>query len=123
MRKIGIIEPAHIRLTNAINIRGLSATELCDMTGITKSSLSHYMNGRYKPKQDRLVVLAKALKVTPEYLMGFDVPMEQDDFESAKLEERLNIYFGKLVDLDEADREFILKQIDLLSERQERSKK
>lgn len=118
MRRIGIVEPGHIRIQNAMNIRGINATELAKKTGISSPSISHYTSGRYSPKQDRLVILANALDVTPEYLMGYDVPMEIAEFNKEKAEERTSIYFNKLMALAEEDQSFILKQIDLLSERQ-----
>lgn len=58
------------RLKEAMRIRGINQSELCDLTKIPKSSLSLYISGAYKPKQERTYQIAKALRTTPEYLMG-----------------------------------------------------
>jgi len=43
----------------------MTQTELSRLTGITQSSLSDYINGKYKPKQDKIDAIAKALGVSP----------------------------------------------------------
>ncbi|MCR4645026.1 MAG: XRE family transcriptional regulator [Oscillospiraceae bacterium] len=58
------------QLKKVMKIRGISQTELCDRTGIPKSAMSQYISGAFKPKQERVYLLAKALRTTPEYLMG-----------------------------------------------------
>lgn len=48
-----------------MNERGMTQIELAKKTGITQSSLSDYINNKYKPKQDKLDKIAKALGVSP----------------------------------------------------------
>ena len=43
--------------------------------GINSGALSCYVNGKYKPKQDAIHLLSKALNVSEAWLMGQDVPM------------------------------------------------
>lgn len=64
------------RLREAIYIRRLNQTDLHLRTGIGKSSISTYLKGDYKAKQDKVDLLAKVLSVNPAWLMGYDVPME-----------------------------------------------
>lgn len=71
------------RLNAAIRIRNIKATELSQKTGISKSSLSEYMSGKYEAKQDGVYLLAKALNVNEAWLMGLDVPMERENFKYA----------------------------------------
>lgn len=71
------------RLNTAMRIRNIKASELSQKTGISKSSLSEYMNGKYEAKQDGVYLLAKALNVNEAWLMGLDVPMERTDFKYA----------------------------------------
>ena len=66
------------RMTYAMATKGINQTELSRATGIPIPSLSHYSKGRYIPKQDRLVLLAKALNVSEKWLMGMSVPMEPE---------------------------------------------
>ena len=65
------------RITEALSIRGMKQADLCSKTGIPKSAISQYVSGAFEPKQDRLMLIAQALDVSPVWLMGFDVPMEQ----------------------------------------------
>ena len=64
------------RIKQALAIRRMKQSELCELTKIPKSAISEYISGAYEPKQDRVFLIAKALDVDPVWLMGFDVPME-----------------------------------------------
>lgn len=81
------------RLNMAMKIRGMNATQLSEKTGIDKGSISYYRSGKYKAKQDKLFVLARALRVDPAWLMGQDVPMENEQFN------RMIAYRDRLMDL------------------------
>ena len=65
------------------NLRQVDVLELCkplcEVYGvkIRKNDLSQYISGKVKPNQQRLYILAKALKVSEAWLMGFDVPMKR----------------------------------------------
>ena len=66
------------RLQIALDLRGMKQSELVELTGIGKSSISPYLSGRYEPKQRNIYKMAKALNVNEAWLMGEDVPMERD---------------------------------------------
>lgn len=66
------------RLSQALQIRRMKQSELCHHAKIPKSSLSQYLSGDYEPKQDRIYLIAKVLRVSEAWLMGYDVPMERD---------------------------------------------
>ncbi len=72
-----ISESCSTRIKKALAIRDMKQSELCKKTDIPKSAISEYISGAYEPKQDRLLLMAKALRVSPVWLMGFDVPMEE----------------------------------------------
>ena len=63
------------RLAEAMSIREMTQTDLHERTGINKSSISTYLRGDYKAKQDKVDLLSTALNVSPAWLMGYDVPM------------------------------------------------
>lgn len=69
----------HIRLQQAMDMRKINQTELCEKTGIPKSAMSQYISGAFKPKQKRTYLLAQALDVDEAWLMGYDVPVEKKD--------------------------------------------
>ena len=64
------------RLTQALELRGLSAADLSRAAGVSEGTISCYKNGRYQAKQNRVYDFAKILNVDPAWLMGYDVPME-----------------------------------------------
>ena len=66
------------RLSEALQVRRMKQSELCQLAKIPKSSLSQYLSGDYEPKQDRIYLIAKVLRVSEAWLMGYDVPMERD---------------------------------------------
>lgn len=65
------------RMREALNLRGMKQTELVELTGIGKSSISTYLSGEYEPKQRNIYKIAEALRVNEAWLMGFDVPMNK----------------------------------------------
>lgn len=58
-----------IRLKQAINEKNITASELSRLSGVGKSDISNYINGKYEAKQDKIYRLAKALNVDPGWLM------------------------------------------------------
>lgn len=66
------------RLKQAMRMRNIKATDLANITGIPKSSISYYMNGSYEPKSERIYLIAKALDVSEAWLLGYDVSSERE---------------------------------------------
>lgn len=64
------------RLTQALDLRGLSAADLSRATGVSDGTISCYKKGKYQAKQNRVYDFARVLRVDPAWLMGYDVPME-----------------------------------------------
>lgn len=60
------------RLKAMMYDRQITAAELSRRSGIRASSISDYLNGKYEPKQDNIDKMARALNVTPAWLMGYD---------------------------------------------------
>lgn len=71
------------RLTQALDLRGLSAADLSRATGVSEGTISCYKSGKYQAKQNRVYSFAKALRVDPAWLMGYNVPMEPQGTEAA----------------------------------------
>lgn len=66
------------RLRTALKLRGMKQVELCEITGLGKSSLSQYLSGEYEPRVNRVAIIANVLDVNIYWLMGFDVPMDRE---------------------------------------------
>ena len=54
---------------------------------MNRSDISQYVSGKVKPNQDKLFILCSALNVSEAWLMGFDVPMEQNVYMAKGIEE------------------------------------
>ena len=67
------------RISKALAIRNMTQQELADSTGIPKSSISQYISGYAKPKDDRIHLMAKALRVQEPWLLGYDVSMDSQE--------------------------------------------
>lgn len=67
------------RLKEAMSDIGIKQIELANKTGLDKSLISNYLADKYKPKNNNLQILAKALNVNPVWLMGYDVNKNGDE--------------------------------------------
>lgn len=65
------------RLREAMDIRGKKQVDLESETGINRSAISRYLSGEYEPKSKPIYMLARALDVSEQWLMGYDAPMER----------------------------------------------
>ena len=61
------------RLSMALNNANMKPQELADKSGVSKSSISQYINGSHAPSNISSGKMAKILNVNPLWLMGFDV--------------------------------------------------
>ena len=58
------------RLLLSMQDANITASELSRLSGVGKSDISNYCNGKYKAKQDKIERLAEALNVNPWWLMS-----------------------------------------------------
>ena len=66
------------RIQLALSNSNMKPQELADKSGIGKASISQYVNGSHAPGNIRAKKMGKVLNVNPLWLMGFDVPMQQE---------------------------------------------
>lgn len=66
------------------------AEPYCKQFGIKmgRNDLSQYVSGKVSPGQEKLTILALALGVSETWLMGYDVPMDRNDYEDPELLKR-----------------------------------
>ena len=69
------LEKSSKRLRHALDINEMKQQELADKSGVSKNSISQYLNKRSIPSNISAGKMAKALGVNPMWLMGYDVPM------------------------------------------------
>lgn len=66
------------RLKQAMALKNITQSELCEKTGIPKSAMSQYVSGAFIPKQERTYLIAKALNVNEAWLLGYaDVSIDR----------------------------------------------
>lgn len=108
------------RIKKAMDLRNLRQVDLIERTQLGRSAISQYVSGKVTPKQDKVYLLAKALNVSPAWLMGYDVPMEANSINSTKpndlnkfLQQSQVIFDGETYSLDDEDRELIMKSLEV----------
>ena len=65
------------RIREALALRNMKQVELCEKTGLKKSSLNNWLSHRWQPKQDAIMRMARVLDVSEMWLAGYDVPIER----------------------------------------------
>lgn len=60
------------RLKKLISTKNITPSELSRISGISKSSISHYLKGDWTAKQDAIHAIAKATLTNEAWLMGYD---------------------------------------------------
>ena len=66
------------RLSIALNKKGINQQQLADMSGVSKHSISQYIHGSHTPSNISATKIGAVLDVSPMWLMGYDVPMTDD---------------------------------------------
>lgn len=61
------------RIKQAMKEKGMTQAELSKESGVSKSTLSEWLNDKYEPKQNNIYILSQTLGVSPTWLMGLDV--------------------------------------------------
>lgn len=96
------------RLAEALQIRDMTAAELSRKSGVDKGSISNYLKGKFVPKQNAIGAMAKALNVSPAWLLGFDLTIDGEELVHVDMEKlneankaRLMAYYQALIDTQE----------------------
>jgi len=105
------------RLQIAMNRKGLKQSELAEKAKLDKSLISNYLSGNYNAKQDKLSILANVLDVTETWLMGYDVPMNNENSNGAaneNLSELDNLLFSKAKELNDEEKKAIISVMEAI---------
>ena len=65
------------RIKKGMALRGMTASELAQKSGVNKGLISKYLKGTVEPKQSTIYELARALRVSPAWLIGYDDSNEE----------------------------------------------
>ncbi len=106
------------RLREMMSILEITQTDIVNTTGVLKSSLSNWVNGNREPRQDQISMLADPYNINPAWLMGYDVPMFNDNKPAAPTPDYVDIKRDEILrnydKLSDEGREELLKQSRLL---------
>ncbi len=98
------------RLQLALSNANINQQELAERSGVSKASISQYMNGSHAPSNISSGKIGKVLNVEPMWLMGFDVEMRKQL--SSKSAENDMILLKKFSMLNERDKKIVMSIID-----------
>lgn len=105
------------RLQLALSNANMNQQELADKSGVSKASISQYVNGSHAPSNISSGKMGKILNVEPMWLMGFDVKMRKElSSESAKND---IAFLEKFSLLNERDKNIVMLMIDSMLSRKE----
>lgn len=109
------------RLRKAMEIRGMRQQDIIEKTGLSSSTISQYLSGRNEPKQKNIYIMARALSVSPEWLMGFDADMEWK--ENVRITNREKELLYACRGLNDEGQQALLAYVKYLASREEYTKK
>lgn len=106
------------RLKEALAEYGMKPQDLADRSGVSKSSISQYINGSHAPSNISSGKMGKVLNVNPMWLMGFDVPKRKN---KSQIEAEKDFSFvNKFSMLSNRDQQIVLSMMDsMLSQSKE----
>ena len=104
------------RIKEALKDRDMTAAELAKKSGIGKGSISKYINGLVIPKQSAIGSMARALGVSPAWLMGYDVDKDAGDKAQIIID---GILSGKFEKLNEPNKARLMAYCQALLDSQE----
>lgn len=109
-----IVDSFKNRLIEAVEESGMSQVEIAAKANISKSLLNKYIKGVNQAGNHKLLSLARALRVSPVWLMGYDVDKRKVDVDPEFSEEKKKL-ISQIISLceqaDEANLKTILKII------------
>ena len=88
-----------------------SVTEFALEIGVSKQTVSAYLNGVRKPKPIVSAVIAQKLNVNPAWLLGFDVSKESAETNRVEQDQRSNEFMKLFEKLTPEQQDLIIKQI------------
>lgn len=93
------------RLNEAMKLRGMTAAELANKSGLAKSSVSRYLSGENIPRSIAIGKMANALNVSPAWILGYNLTIDGKEIPTIELDKltpdnqaRLIAYYQGLID-------------------------
>lgn len=106
------------RLQLALSNANMKPQELAERSGVSKSSISQYVNGSHSPSNISSGKMSKVLNVNPLWLMGFDVDMDIKKPSAVEAENDFDL-ISKFSMLNDRDKKIVLDMIDSMLSRKD----
>jgi transcriptional regulator with XRE-family HTH domain len=104
------------RLRQAINSAGLTQVQISSISGVSESSISDYLKGRFTPRAVNVIRLARTLKVNSLWLAGESLPVYNTHTERYTIDFQVFIDLSKNLKTGESiDERYQLKYAELMS--------
>lgn len=101
-----------IRLKIALEKANMKPSVLAYRLGVERSTISNYLNDKYKAKSEMLSKMAQILSVSAAWLDGFDVPMDYEySPEEPKLSEGEEMLLNLFRRVPEEQQQLVLQMI------------
>ncbi len=97
------------RLKDARTVKGVSQQDLAKLAKVHYTNIGRYERGDAAPSADVLNRIAKALEVSPDYLMNGTLDNKATDMLK---DERLLIQFKKIEELPEEKKNLLIEFLD-----------
>lgn len=104
------------RIKELMSIYNMNQAEFVEKTGLTKSIVSLYVNGKREPMQNNIYIISHAFGVDPAWLMGCDVPMVNEKYNKTQFENKYDVENARLLNIVKNDEQvlgFVKKYINL----------
>ena len=121
-----IVEPFSVRLKKAMNRLNISVDYLSKRIDTNRSAIYAWLNGDYKAKQDKLILLADVLNVSEVWLMGYNVPLQKDLTPKNNISAEYGLLTNDTISvqgLDDDDIKEIKRQIEYLKNKNNNTQK
>lgn len=106
------------RIKNRRAELGITQTQLAKSAKLTPAAISQFESGLRKPSFDALSKLAKALKVTTDFLLG----MKEPGYEDILADPKVSVMFRGIMELSEKDKDAMLDFYEFLKTRKSNKK-
>ncbi len=97
------ISTSQQRIQQLMEQYNLTLTEMSKRTGLAKSTLSYYVNGKSIPRQEQIGIIADTFHIDPAWLLGYNVEMRKKAEIDEQIEELTPKEQGLVLDYRELD--------------------
>ncbi len=73
------VSTSQMRLRELMEKKKIKQADIARKTGIARSTVSYYLSGKREPRPNSIRLISQAFDVDPSWLMGFDVPMDNQE--------------------------------------------